>query len=77
MEATSKKQVSARIIGRVTSFHTGKGYGFVADAGGQEMFVAQRVIQGDGPHILAIGDRVRYAVTEGPEGPSISWVRKF
>jgi CspA family cold shock protein len=77
MEETSKKQRAARVSGTVTSFDMTKGYGFVAHGGGKELFAYPNENQGDDPYILAIGDRVRYVVSNGPEGPHVSSVRAF
>lgn len=77
MEGTSERKTGVRVTGSVTSFDAGKGYGFVAREGGKEIFADQKEIQGDGLCVLAIGDRVRYEVIAGPEGPHVSWVRAF
>ena len=77
MKRTRKNQRAVRINGTVTSFDMAKGYGFVARGGGPELFADQKAFQDEGPYILAIGDRVRYEVIEGPEGPYVSSVRAF
>jgi CspA family cold shock protein len=77
MEGSSNKQRAVRVSGTVTSYDAGKGYGFVARGGGPELFADQKAVQDDGPCILAIGDRVRYEVIEGSEGPYVSSVRAF
>jgi len=77
MSGTHESRVSARVIGRVTSFTTAKGYGFVAQEGGEELFADEKMNQGDDSYILAIGDRVRYDVVEGPEGPCVAWAHAF
>ncbi|MBD3299381.1 MAG: cold-shock protein [candidate division Zixibacteria bacterium] len=65
------------VTGTVTSFSADKGYGFVANAGGEELFVDPQAHQNDGASILAIGDRVRFVITEGPNGRCVSSARAY
>jgi cold shock CspA family protein len=62
--------------GTVKSFDTAKGHGFITQA---DLSVNRDVIQGegDGPRNLAVGDRVRYEVTQGATAPQASNVRKI
>jgi len=77
MQKISEKKTAVRVRGTVTSFDTGKGYGFVVQGGGDELFADQKAILSDDLCILAIGDRVRFEVIDGPRGPRVSSVRAF
>lgn len=57
-----------RATGVVKWFNEGRGYGFILDDGGEELFVHFSAIRGEGFRTLAGGDRVEYDVTPGPRG---------
>ena len=75
MQGTSEKKTAVRVRGTVTSFNSDKGYGFVVQGGGDELFADQKAVQSDDLYILAIGDHVRYEVIDGPQGPCVASVR--
>lgn len=77
MQVPDNTKTAVRVIGTVSSFDEDKGYGFVAQGGGKELFVDQAAIDSDGFSILAIGDHVRYVVIEGSEGPCVSSARAY
>ena len=77
MQAIDNLKAAVRVTGTVTSFHAGKGYGFVAHNGGDELFVDLKANQDDGACILAIGDRVRYVIMEGSDGPFVTSARAY
>lgn len=60
--------MSERISGTVKWFNGGKGYGFIAREGGEDVFVHYSSIDGDGYRNLAEGDRVEFAVEQGARG---------
>jgi CspA family cold shock protein len=60
--------MSARIIGTVKWFNNGKGYGFLAQEDGADVFVHYSAIQGDGYRSLQEGQRVEFSVEKGPKG---------
>ena len=60
--------MSERTIGTVKWFNGGKGYGFIAREGGEDVFVHFSAISGDGFKSLAEGDEVTFEVTKGPKG---------
>ena len=60
--------MSERIIGTVKWFNGGKGYGFLAQEGGQDVFVHFSAIQGEGFKVLNEGDRVEYDIVPGNKG---------
>ena len=65
------------VNGTVTSFVPGIGYGYVAQGGGRELFVDQRICQKHDPHMFAFGARVVFEVVQGPQGPHVSSVRAY
>ncbi len=62
--------------GTVKWFNDAKGFGFIEQEGGDDVFVHHSEIQGEGFKSLAEGDRVVFDVTQGQKGPQASNVRK-
>jgi CspA family cold shock protein len=62
--------------GTVKWFNEAKGFGFIAQDGGPDVFVHYSAIQGSGFKALADGDQVEFEVTKGPKGLQASNVRK-
>ncbi len=60
--------MSNRTIGTVKWFNGGKGYGFIAQEGGDDVFVHYSAIQGDGFRNLEEGQQVELTVEQGPKG---------
>ena len=54
--------------GTVKWFNDAKGYGFITQEDGQDVFVHYSAIQASGFRSLAEGDRVEFEVTRGPKG---------
>jgi len=57
-------------------FNDAKGYGFITQEDGQDVFVHFSAIQANGFKSLAEGDRVEFEVTRGPKGLQAANVRK-
>ncbi|MBE0598634.1 MAG: cold-shock protein [Desulfuromonadales bacterium] len=62
--------------GTVKWFNDAKGFGFIQQDGGPDVFVHFSTIQGDGFKSLVEGQRVRFDVTQGAKGPQASNVTK-
>ena len=62
--------------GQVKWFNDAKGYGFITQEGGEDVFVHYSAIQAQGFKSLAEGDKVEFEVTKGPKGLQASNVRK-
>ncbi len=58
----------ARSQGAVKWFNESKGFGFIHDDGGEDVFVHFSAILGDGFRTLTQGDRVEYDVVSGGKG---------
>jgi len=57
--------MTAREQGVVKWFNDTKGFGFIQRAGGDDVFVHFRAIQGDGHRSLRDGQRVEFSVVKG------------
>jgi cold shock protein len=61
--------------GTVKWFDAAKGYGFISQEGGADVFVHFSAIQATGFRELQEGQQVEFEVTEGPKGPQAANVR--
>jgi CspA family cold shock protein len=60
--------MSERVSGTVKWFNDGKGFGFIEQEGGQDVFVHHSAIQGEGFKTLKEGQKVTMEVTQGQKG---------
>ncbi|MCP3676811.1 MAG: cold-shock protein [Deltaproteobacteria bacterium] len=62
--------------GKVKWFNDTKGYGFIEQDSGDDIFVHYSAITGEGFKTLKEGDEVEFEVTDGTKGPQAVDVRK-
>ena len=62
--------------GKVKWFNGSKGYGFIEQDDGEDIFVHYTGIKGDGFKTLNEGDPVQYEITEGSKGKQAIEVEK-
>jgi CspA family cold shock protein len=63
--------------GTVKWFNDQKGFGFITQTGGGDVFVHHTAIVSDGFRSLAEGEKVEFDVTEGKKGPAAANVKKI
>ncbi|BFM07559.1 cold-shock protein [Halioxenophilus aromaticivorans] len=61
--------MSSLISGTVKWFNDEKGYGFIAQESGKDVFVHFSAINGEGRKTLVEGQQVTMEVTQGQKGP--------
>ena len=66
-----------KVTGKVKWFNDSKGYGFIEQEGGRDIFVHYTAIQGDGFKSLAEGQKVEFEISEGAKGPQATKVVKL
>ena len=62
--------------GTVKWFNDAKGFGFIEQDGGKDVFVHHTAIQSDGFKTLQEGERVTFDVVDGAKGPAAENVVK-
>lgn len=58
------------VNGVVKWFNSSKGYGFIEQEDGPDVFVHHSGINSEGFRSLNEGDRVTFEIVDGPKGPS-------
>ena len=71
------KDTMERAKGNVKWFNDAKGYGFLAQDGGKDVFVHHSAIVAEGFRSLTEGDKVEFSIEQGPKGPSAVNVRRI
>ncbi len=61
--------MSGRVNGTVKWFSDEKGFGFIEQEGGKDVFVHYSAIAGEGRRSLHEGQQVTMEVTQGQKGP--------
>jgi CspA family cold shock protein len=56
-------------VGIVKWFSSQKGYGFISQENGPDVFVHHSAFQGEGDKSLEDNQKVEFDITEGPKGP--------
>ena len=63
--------------GKVKWFNAKKGYGFICDEDGADVFVHFSALNLEGFKVLEEGDTVEYEVVDGEKGPQAANVTKL
>lgn len=71
-----EKKPMSRLMGTVRWFNNVKGYGFVGQDAGPDVFCHFSSIQTDGYKTLREGDSVEFEVIQGEKGPQTHDVRR-
>ena len=66
-----------RVRGRVKWFNNAKGYGFLGQTGGPDVFVHYSAIMAEGLKTLQRGDKVEFEIVPGGKGPQAANVVKL
>lgn len=63
-----KKEEQQMATGRVKWFNNSKGFGFIEQEDGEDVFVHFSAIQAEGFKSLEEGQQVEFEITKGPKG---------
>ena len=76
VKTTLEKEGKELAKGVVKWFDTKKGYGFIEQPGGDDVFVHYSGITGEGFKSLRAGEEVEFEIANGPKGPQATNVAK-
>ncbi len=65
-----------RVTGKVKWFNDNKGFGFIEQESGKDIFVHYSEIQGEGYRTLSEGELVEFEIKESPKGLQATGVVK-
>ncbi len=68
--------MAAMLKGTVKWFNESKGFGFIEQEEGKDVFVHYSAIAGSGFKTLNEGDKVQFEIVDGPKGPAAANVTK-
>jgi cold shock protein len=68
-------EMADRVVGKVKFFNESRGFGFIEQQSGPDVFVHFSAIQADGFKTLADGQSVEFEVGQGPKGPQAQNVK--
>jgi len=74
--SVGKEGVRSVPTGKVKWFNNSKGYGFIQQEDGTDIFVHFSAIQGEGYKTLEEGQPVEFEITQGPKGLQAGNVHK-
>jgi CspA family cold shock protein len=63
------------VTGTVKWFNETKGFGFIAQESGPDVFAHYSAIEGSGFKTLAEGQKVEFTITQGQKGPQAENIR--
>ncbi len=61
--------MSDRVTGTVKWFNSSKGFGFIQQENGEDVFVHYKAIAGDGFKTLEENQKVEFEIVQGEKGP--------
>ena len=64
--------MSDKTTGKVKWFNEAKGFGFIEQDSGPDVFAHYSAIQGNGFRTLSEGQKVEFKITQGQKGPQAS-----
>lgn len=76
IQPKKKEKKKTMLNGTVKWFNESKGFGFIEQEAGKDVFVHYSAIGGSGFKTLNEGDKVQFEIVDGPKGPAAANVMK-